>query len=98
MSRLQGAAARGAAGGGAGQVAAVQLAARGGVGPGRIFSNSIKLMLERQKFTLYQQDMLLGRQKSTLYQHAAREAKTHILPAGYAGTEGKNYTLLAPCC
>ena len=80
--------------------------------PGGIFSNSIKLMLERQKFTLYQQemllqwekitlyqqDMLLGRQKSTLYQHAAREAKTHILPAGYAGTEGKNYTLLAPCC
>ena len=65
---------------------------------GGIFSNSIKLMLERQKFTLYQQDMLLGRQKSTLDQHAAREAKTHTLPAGYAGTEGKNYTLLAPCC
>ena len=52
--------------------------------PGRIFSNSIKLMLERQKFalcqqemllqwkkiTLYQQDMLQGRQKPTLYQHA----------------------------
>ena len=49
-------------------------------GPGRVFSNSIKLMLERQKFTLYQhetllekakitpnqQDMLLGRKKSTL--------------------------------
>ena len=34
--RLQGAAARGAAGGGAGQVAAVQLAARGGVGPGQL--------------------------------------------------------------
>ena len=81
-------------------------------GPGRIFSNSIKLMLERQKFTLYQhemllqrakitlyqQDMLLGRQKSTLDQHAAREAKTHTLPAGYAGREGKSYTLLAPCC
>ena len=65
--------------------------------PGGIFSNSIKLMLERQKITLYQQDMLFGRQKSTLYQHAAREAKTHTLPAGYAGTEGKNYTLLAPC-
>ena len=56
--------------------------------PGRIFSKSIKLMLERQKFPpyqqemlllrkkikLYQQDMLLGRQKSTLYQHAAGEA------------------------
>ena len=78
-----------------------------GAGPGRIFSNSIKLMVEGQKFTLYQQemllqrakitlnqqDMLLGRQKSTLYQHAAREAKTHTLPAGYAGREGKNYTL-----
>ena len=64
-------------------------------GAGRIFSNSIKLMLERQKFTpyqqemllqrakitLYQQDMLLERQKSTLYQHAAREAKIYILPA-----------------
>ena len=48
--------------------------------PGRVFSKSIKLMLERQKFTLYQhetllekakitpnqQDMLLGRNKSTL--------------------------------
>ena len=56
--------------------------------PDRIFSKSIKLMLERQKFPpyqqemlllrkkikLYQQDMLLGRQKSTLYQHAAGEA------------------------
>ena len=37
---------------------------------GGIFSNSIKLMLERQKFALYQQDMLQGRQKPTLYQHA----------------------------
>ena len=36
--------------------------------PGRIFSNSIKLMLERQKFTLYQQEMLLKRAKITLYQ------------------------------
>ena len=71
---------------------------REGMVAGGIFSNSIKLMLERQKFTLYQQDMLLGRQKSTLDQHAAREAKTHTLLAGYAGTEGKNYTLLAPCC
>ena len=50
-------------------------------------------MVERQKFTLYQQDMLLGRQKSTFYQHAAREAKTHALLAGYAGREGKNYTI-----
>ena len=55
-------------------------------------------MVERQKFTLYQQEMLLGRQKSTIYQHAAREAKTHTSPAGYAGREGQNYTLLAQGC
>ena len=35
---------------------------------GSIFSNSIKLMLEKQKFTLYQKEMLLKRAKITLYQ------------------------------
>ena len=35
--------------------------------PGSIFSNSIKLMLERHKSTLYQQDMLLEREKITPY-------------------------------
>ena len=44
-------------------------------GPGGIFSKSIKLMLERQKFTLYQQEMLLQRAKITLYQHAVRKSK-----------------------
>ena len=43
--------------------------------PGGVFSNSIKLMLERQKFTLYQQEMLLQRAKITLYQHAVRKSK-----------------------
>ena len=35
---------------------------------GRIFSNTIKLMLERQKSALYQQEMLLESVKITLYQ------------------------------
>ena len=69
--------------------------------PGSVFSNSIKLMLERQKFTLYQQEMLLEKAKVTLYQHAVRESKNHTLPAGYAPLEGyaareaKIYTLPA---
>ena len=33
-----------------------------------IFSNTIKLMLERQKYTIYQQEMLLESVKMTLYQ------------------------------
>ena len=36
--------------------------------PGRIFSNTIKLMLERQKFALYQHEMLLESTKITLDQ------------------------------
>ena len=38
--------------------------------PGGIFSYSIKLMLEGQKSSFYQQDMLSERAKSTLYQQA----------------------------
>ena len=37
-------------------------------GPGGVFSNTIKLMLERQKSSLYQQEMLLGSAKITVYQ------------------------------
>ena len=50
--------------------------------PDRVFSNTIKLMLERQKSALYhqempqQQAMLLERQKSTLN---SRICKNHIL-------------------
>ena len=36
--------------------------------PGSVFSDTIKLMQERQKSTLYQQDMLLEKAKMTLYQ------------------------------
>ena len=61
-------------------------------GPGRIFSNTIKLMLERQKSTLYQQEMLLESAIITLYQqgyailaeYAARDAKICTLTAGSA--------------
>ena len=52
---------------------------------GGIFSNSIKLMLERQKFALYQQEMLLQWKKITLYQQDMLEQRAKI-------------TLLAPCC
>ena len=68
---------------------------------GGVFSNSIKLLQERQKITLYQQEMLLEKAKVTLYQHAVRESKNHTLPAGYAPLEGyaareaKIYTLPA---
>ena len=63
--------------------------------PGGVFSNSIKLMLERQKCTLYQQEMLLQRANITLYQHAVRKSKNHTLQAGYAAREAKIYTLAA---
>ena len=57
--------------------------------PGSVFSDTIKLMLERQKSTLYQQEMLLESAKFTLYQqgyaplaeYAAKEAKICTLPA-----------------
>ena len=62
---------------------------------GCVFSNSIKLMLERQKCTLYQQEMLLQRANITLYQHAVRKSKNHTLQAGYAAREVKIYTQAA---
>ena len=62
---------------------------------GCVFSNSIKLMLERQKCTLYQQEMLLHRANITLYQHAVRKSKNHTLQAGYAAREVKIYTQTA---
>ena len=49
-------------------------------------ANTIKLMLERQKFALYQQEMLLESAKICTLPagDAARECKNHSLPAGYA--------------